>query len=111
MKCPKSLISNWERINAGGVIVEKCKSCGGVWFDGGEFYELADKDKFYTDIFRDKIEIKASQIELPIKCPKCNVNMHKVKKNETRIDVCPDCKSIWTDKGEFSKIADNIRES
>lgn len=111
MKCPKCLKIDCEKINADGVVVDRCKSCGGIWFDGGELYSLVEKGKYYAEFFREPIEITANSIELPLKCPKCGVAMKKVKKLNIIIDVCPDCKSVWTDKGEFSQISDILRQS
>lgn len=38
------------------------------------------------------------------KCPKCEVVMNEVRKEEIIIDVCPKCMGIWLDKGELDKI-------
>ena len=40
-----------------------------------------------------------------LKCPKCNINMKKLKKRNVIIDVCAKCKGMWVDKGEIEKLA------
>lgn len=46
-----------------------------------------------------------------MKCPVCdNVTMREVEKNEILVDVCPDCKGVWLDRGELDKLMGGIRE-
>ncbi|AZK46052.1 zf-TFIIB domain-containing protein [Paenibacillus lentus] len=46
-----------------------------------------------------------------MKCPVCNdVRMREVEKNGVLIDVCPDCKGVWLDRGELEKLLGEIRE-
>ena len=40
-----------------------------------------------------------------LKCPICNKNMEKLKKENVIIDVCNKCKGMWLDKGEIEKLA------
>lgn len=44
-------------------------------------------------------------------CPVCdNVRMREVEKENVLIDVCPDCKGVWLDRGELEKITQGLRE-
>lgn len=46
-----------------------------------------------------------------MKCPVCNdVRMREVEKDGVLIDVCPDCKGVWLDRGELEKLLGEIRE-
>ncbi|GKU78276.1 hypothetical protein L3i20_v226730 [Paenibacillus sp. L3-i20] len=46
-----------------------------------------------------------------MKCPICNdVRMREVEKDEVLIDVCPECKGVWLDRGELEKLMQGIRE-
>ncbi len=46
-----------------------------------------------------------------MKCPVCqDVRMREVDKNGVHIDVCPDCKGVWLDRGELEKLTQGIRE-
>lgn len=100
MKCPECGSEEWEKYNCGKVIVDKCKKCEGIWFDGGEFTFLIEQGDFYATSLDEKKEIDKTP-EIAKKCPKCNVAMKRVTKHGVRIDICRDCKGIWTDKGEF----------
>lgn len=37
-------------------------------------------------------------------CPVCEGRMRAVEKHGVEIDICPDCKGIWLDRGELEKI-------
>jgi Zn-finger nucleic acid-binding protein len=44
-------------------------------------------------------------------CPVCNnVKMREVEKTGVMIDICPDCKGVWLDRGELEKLMSGIRE-
>ena len=46
-----------------------------------------------------------------LNCPVCdNVRMREVEKENVMIDVCPDCKGVWLDRGELEKITQGLRE-
>lgn len=46
-----------------------------------------------------------------MKCPVCHdVRMREVEKNGILIDVCPDCKGVWLDRGELDKLMSGVRE-
>jgi Zn-finger nucleic acid-binding protein len=46
-----------------------------------------------------------------LNCPVCdNVRMREVQKENVLIDVCPDCKGVWLDRGELEKITLGLRE-
>jgi uncharacterized protein len=48
---------------------------------------------------------------LTMKCPVCSdVRMREVEKDSVLIDVCPDCKGVWLDRGELDKLLTGIRE-
>ncbi|MFD2116267.1 zf-TFIIB domain-containing protein [Paenibacillus yanchengensis] len=45
-----------------------------------------------------------------MKCPICNdVRMREVVKDNIMIDVCPDCKGVWLDRGELEKLLESER--
>ncbi len=46
-----------------------------------------------------------------MKCPICNeARMREVERNGVTIDICPDCKGVWLDRGELEKLLGDIRE-
>lgn len=46
-----------------------------------------------------------------MKCPICNdVRMREVQKDGVLIDICPECKGVWLDRGELDKLLQEVRE-
>lgn len=46
-----------------------------------------------------------------VKCPVCaDVRMREVEKDGVLIDVCPDCKGVWLDRGELDKLMRGVKE-
>lgn len=44
-------------------------------------------------------------------CPVCDITrMREVEKNGVQIDICPDCKGVWLDRGELEKLMLEVRE-
>jgi uncharacterized protein len=44
-------------------------------------------------------------------CPVCDgVRMREVQKDEVLIDICPNCKGVWLDRGELEKITAGLKE-
>ena len=42
-------------------------------------------------------------------CPVCSIPMDEVKKSGVLIDVCPSCKGVWLDRGELTRLLENIK--
>lgn len=41
-----------------------------------------------------------------LKCPRCNIKMDKIKKENIILDVCSKCHGMWADAGELDKLAE-----
>lgn len=37
-------------------------------------------------------------------CPVCDAHLRTIEKHGVEVDICPDCKGIWLDRGELEKI-------
>ena len=37
-------------------------------------------------------------------CPKCTVPLKVSDRDGVQIDICPDCRGVWLDRGELDKI-------
>lgn len=49
-----------------------------------------------------------------VRCPLCDVPMREVSRRGVLIDVCPECRGVWLDRGELNKLletADHWEES
>lgn len=46
-----------------------------------------------------------------MRCPVCHdVRMREVDKDGVLIDICPECKGVWLDRGELDKLLQEVRE-
>lgn len=44
-------------------------------------------------------------------CPVCDgIKMREVEKEDVVIDICPQCKGVWLDRGELDKLMGGVRE-
>lgn len=43
-------------------------------------------------------------------CPNDNAPMQAVKRGEVELDICPQCRGVWLDRGELEKILEGGRE-
>jgi Zn-finger nucleic acid-binding protein len=50
-------------------------------------------------------KIKTVYGEELLNCPRDNVPMRKLKKNNVVIDICKKCGGMWLDAGEIDKLA------
>lgn len=39
-----------------------------------------------------------------MRCPLCDVPMKEVERRGVLIDVCPECRGVWLDRGELEKL-------
>ena len=53
-----------------------------------------------------KNRIKKVHDEHLFNCPRCNVKMEKLKKNDIIIDICKKCNGMWLDEGEIQRLAE-----
>ena len=37
-------------------------------------------------------------------CPICDTSMKEIEKYDVEIDICPQCKGVWLDRGEIDKL-------
>lgn len=44
-------------------------------------------------------------------CPNCNVGMTQVHRSGVELDICPQCRGVWLDRGELEKLLQPLREA
>lgn len=42
-------------------------------------------------------------------CPRCKVEMKKIKRHDVILDICKKCGGMWLDKDEIGKLAQIAR--
>ena len=110
MNCPHchepSLV---ETMTKGGVLVDVCKSCKGVWLDRGEVFFFSRKPKELEQML-------ASDTTAPVpsarSCPRCCALLGErpFLRADLKVDQCPECEGYWFDSGELEKALQQDRQ-
>ena len=108
MQCPKDKIDMIRR-EVGGVQVEECPQCKGIWFEQTEFLKAKDSvepDAIWLDFEIWKHEDQFKVDLRGIQCPKDGTRLVALGYGETGVELnyCTQCQGIWLDGGEFEKI-------
>ncbi len=115
MICPKCKVELKE-FTSGSLKLDKCESCGGVWFDKNELKKVIDKrdkdlDWVHLDLWNKKEKFIAKGGKRV--CPFCKKILLTLQYNRSgvEVDACVACGGIWLDKGEMEKIVDYLERS
>ncbi len=79
---------------AGGVSVESCTSCLGMWVDDEEVTRLLGR-RHAAELGR-----TAPEGDSRIACPRCRVGLKSLVYRGIVVDVCVLCGGVWFDEGE-----------
>lgn len=44
-------------------------------------------------------------------CPNCQIGMKEIERDSVHVDICPQCRGVWLDRGELEKLLSNIRSA
>src|SRR5687768_1888151 len=100
-KCGKAL----KTVSFAGTEVEKCSSCGGLWFDA-----LEDRDLRQTKGAAERLDTgdaakgRKQDAQGKVDCPRCKARMIRmVDREQAHIwyENCPVCHGSFFDAGEF----------
>jgi Zn-finger nucleic acid-binding protein len=102
MNCPKCR-SATNQMTIEGVELDFCPTCKGMWFDKDEVAFLEELPDDVPDIS----EVEKDARKTDYDCPRCGIKLEEMKFMKVQdllIDLCPQCKGIWLDEGELSKL-------
>lgn len=116
LDCPRCSIGKLEEIEVDGILIDRCKVCGGLWFDAGELTQVSGDNASVRDL---EAEIPSGQVN--VDCPRCEDTQLRRQslcvggRNECDIYRCPSCLGSWIDRGvlrssEDQHIAQNTKE-
>jgi Zn-finger nucleic acid-binding protein len=95
-----------------GMILDRCRSCGGVWFDHAEIDRLVGrKASTGPGTVRRIVSVSGAAMPAPLdpligSCPSCRVGLRtfSVPEAEASLEVCPRCFGAWFDRGEIELL-------
>jgi len=109
MNCPKCQ-ELMDEVTENGITVDRCRGCGGIWFDLLEAEDMLETVDVRTVDTGSKIKgITMNRIR-DIKCPKCTIDMQTASDREDptlQFEVCTNCHGYFLDAGEL-KDMDNV---
>lgn len=41
---------------------------------------------------------------MAVRCPLCDVPLREVNRRGVQVDVCPECRGVWLDRGELDRL-------
>ncbi|HEY9669602.1 MAG TPA: zf-TFIIB domain-containing protein [Coleofasciculaceae cyanobacterium] len=110
--CPKCR-GTLEQVVCGGIEVDRCLYCKGLWFDSFEAEQLkAIKGSESLDIGDPETGSQLNQMADKVRCPRCKVRMTRMVDIDQHCiwyEICPKCQGVWLDAGEFKKFKDNFK--
>lgn len=109
---------------AGGLTLDYCTRCGGLWFERGEAGQLARRDPGLVQelVFdpADRVRPPCQGCQAPLDrdaekcaacgrrnvldCPVCDEPMQRRPTHGLVLDVCTRCQGVWFDNAELSAI-------
>ena len=104
-KCHRPMV----KVTFGGVTVDRCSACHGIWFDFQEdalLKEMRGSQKIEGE--KPAAEILAKHNAMPhVSCPRCEgfIEMTRlVVADQPHIwyEACPSCRGVYFDAGEFA---------
>ena len=110
LECPRCKVGALEEIELGDVLIDRCDTCAGLWFDHGEVAELVGQDELAQ-----KIEASLppdEDAEHSMICPRCaGVALRRYEEDvDDRALVvwrCVSCAGTWIDRGELRGFEDS----
>jgi uncharacterized protein len=108
MQCPRCGVAlERKTVRGRSTEIDRCPTCGGIWFDDGEIAEL-------LGIPRSAIRlIPADASTTKLLCPRCKLTLHifAYPGTMTVVEGCRQCGGIRLDAGEFEEIRRSQRTS
>ena len=100
-KCPGKM----SKVTLGGVEVDRCELCRGIWFDADEFARLREIADSHTIDDGSPIIGSLKDARRNAGCPICKVPMVSFDapdiKRGFKLERCPRCKGMFFDAGEY----------
>jgi uncharacterized protein len=103
-----------EEVAVGGLRVDGCSGCGGLWFDAKELTQLAQHHREEMSGLEGRFRALGVSAT-PGKercCPNCRLPLFPFEFPQARgvrLDGCRQCRGIWLDDGELAAIQERLQ--
>ena len=115
MNCPKDGHPLESQRYDGGVTIDTCPTCAGVWLDKGELEAVMASDEHQhtrelartEDTYGQAIGLAKDGAAPLVACPSCDRQMERREYGMTSqilVDTCPSGCGRWLDKGELDAL-------
>ncbi len=103
VKCEGNLVST----DVGGVVVDRCDDCSGIWFDTFELEQVLGQDDVRA--LKNVTANNKGHDAQRGRCPRCGgdgklVRVVSPQRRDVHIDTCAVCGGQWLDGGELEML-------
>jgi Zn-finger nucleic acid-binding protein len=109
MDCPKCTAA-MESVAFEDIVVDRCTSCKGIWFDLMEHERLAGRSgSERIDSGDARVGRHFDAVER-IDCPRCQTRMIRMvdaRQPHIRYEACKVCYGVFLDAGEFKDLSEH----
>jgi len=107
MRCPKCR-ADMEQVEFDGTEIDRCVTCGGIWFDAGEIEIMRDEQAAAAIDTGDAKVGKTSNTIDRYPCPRCSGAMVRVvdpQQTHVWYETCSSCSGSFLDAGELLDLS------
>ena len=107
----RSLPDTARREASRRIVVDRCTSCNGFWFDRGEMQAAIREAKIQSSSKLLAPTLQREQLGACGPCPRCGATMEVIESQaapEVEYDRCTGCDGIWFDAGEAEQFAGDV---
>jgi uncharacterized protein len=114
MQCPRDATELEPETYEGEVVVDRCRSCDGIWLDRGELESIQSTiEHDYSEqlagvnVVAKAYELARQKARPVVNCPSCGSSMHAEEYaycSLILVDRCVKCGGIWLDSGELQAL-------
>lgn len=93
-------------IEIGGIDIDECRFCDGLWLDRGEPEELAKMDIIGKYLLQ-PMNFDDSRKKLPEGqrlCPRCVIELKVYSHHDVDVDICNGCRGMFLDRWELQAL-------
>lgn len=98
----------FEALFLDGAIVDRCRSCQGVWLDAGEVERMVGAATESETVAPGGAAERAPLDHLIGSCPTCRIGLSgfPVPGEPASLELCPRCHGLWLDAGELRLLGE-----